>query len=106
MLFGCYFVFATTAAKACGLRTAISASILRLSSIFAFLSADTSLLYVVPFKRAAALIRAIHNLRRSRLRTRRSRVAYHKLLSMASFARLNKRCFEPRWPLVIFKTFL
>src|ERR1700752_401937 len=101
-----YFVFATTAANACGSRIAMSDSILRLRSIFAFFNAATSLLYVVPFRRAAALMRAIHNLRRSRLRTRRSRVAYQRLLSIASLARLNRRCFAPRCPFVILKIFL
>src|SRR5271157_3860922 len=102
----CYFALATTAANAFGSRTAMSASILRLRVMFDFFIADTKRLYVVPFRRAAALMRAIHNLRRSRLRTRRSRVAYHRLFSMASLARLNKKCLAPRWPLVIFKIFL
>ncbi len=39
-----YFVFATTAAKVCGSRMAISDNILRLSSMLAFLRAETSLL--------------------------------------------------------------
>ncbi len=38
-----YLVFATTAANVCGSRTAMSASILRLSSMFAFLSAGNQL---------------------------------------------------------------
>ncbi len=38
----CYFACATTAAKAFGSRTAMSASILRLRAMFAFLSAATS----------------------------------------------------------------
>ena len=93
---GYFLACATTAANACGSRTAISASILRLMVMLAFFMASTRRLYVVLLSRAAALMRAIHTLRRSRRRVRRSREDYHMLFSMASLARLKSRCFEPR----------
>src|SRR5215213_7948531 len=63
----------TSPAKAAGSVTARSARILRSTSIPAALRPEMKRLYVIPSARAAALIRWIHNLRKSLLRARRSR---------------------------------
>ena len=54
------------AVKAAASLTAKSASILRLTSISANFKPCINCEYDKPFKRAAALIRVIHNLRKSR----------------------------------------
>src|SRR5487761_2312129 len=66
--------------------TARSASALRLSVTPDFFKPLMKSEYDMPSARTAALMRLIHNERKSRLRTRRSRNEYDSDLSSASFA--------------------
>src|SRR6266704_3388000 len=85
-----YYLLATstTVLKAVGSFTANSLRILRSKVMLAFLRPAIRREYVVPFRRAAALIRAFHRVRNVRLRSLRSLVAFSRALVMAWRPRL------------------
>jgi hypothetical protein len=74
------------AVNAAGSLTARSARILRSSPISAFFRPGISREYVVPSMRAAALMRAIQSLRKSRRRSRRPMYMYCQAFRTASTA--------------------
>src|SRR6185369_7547525 len=89
---------ATRPAKVVASFTASSARILRSTSTPARRRPWMSRLYVMPFARAAALMRVIHSWRKSPLRSRRSRYAYCMEWSICSLALLYRRGRWPRYP--------
>src|SRR5437764_1131307 len=80
--FACSAIFVNAALS----WTARSASTLRSMSIAAFFNPLMNVLYDSPSSRTAALIRAIHSTRNSRLRWRRSRYWYCPAFMTACFA--------------------
>src|SRR5208337_241360 len=85
-------------AKPAGSVIARSARIFRSIPTPVFVRPAINLLYVTPFKRAAAFMRAIQSLRKSRLRAFRSRYAYFSARSTASVADRNSFDFAPQYP--------
>ena len=89
-------VFAKVA-NAAASDTAKSANILRLTSIPANFNPCINLLYDNPFIRAAALIRVIHNLRKSRFFPDDGHGKHIVMISLlARFAVLYNVCLDPK----------
>src|SRR6478752_8175199 len=98
--------FSTNFANATLSMTAMSARTLRSTAISAFFKPFMNTLYVMPCSRAAALIRVIHNARKSRFLLRRSRYAYWPARMTASLATRNTFLRRPRKPFACCRTFL
>lgn len=96
----------TIAVNAAGSLTASSARTLRSSSMFLAFMPAINFAYVVPSWRAAALIRVIHRLRRSRFLLRRSRYAYCNERITPCFARRKLRVRLCCMPLAALRIFL
>gem|GEM_PF-6305354 len=93
----------TTFVKAAGSCTAKSANTLRFNRTSDFRNAPSKREYVVPFRRAAALILAIHSRRNWRLRWRRSRYEYCSDFSTAFLATVYTLLLRPQNPLAKFR---
>ena len=91
-----YLTLSTIALKAAGLFIARSARTLRLISIPALCNAPINCEYDIPSRRAAALIRWIHNARNSRFLLRRSRNAYVRPFSQVFLATVHTFFLAPK----------
>src|SRR5688572_732121 len=89
------FALSASAVKAAASRTAMSARTLRSMVLPVALSPEMNCEYDIPFRRAAALMRAIQRVRKSPLRSFRPANDEFRALSTACFAMRCPRDFIP-----------